>query len=104
MELMLRRRIEKLEAHLPVAAGRFLERLDRQALNALSFRDRELVNEVFRATKRKAWSPEHETAIKRFDEASAKLMQDFSDEDLESVIEEAERELGRPIPKLEAIA
>jgi hypothetical protein len=42
--------------------------------------------------------------VKRFDEASAKLMQDFSDEDLESVIEEAERKLGRPIPKLEAIA
>jgi hypothetical protein len=101
---MLRRRIEKLEAHLPVAAGRLLERLDRQALNALSHRDRVLVNEMCRATIRKAWSPEHETAIKRFDAASARLMQDFSDEELESVIEEAERELGRPIREIGALA
>jgi hypothetical protein len=101
---MLRRRIEKLEARLPLPTGKLMERLDRQALNTLSHRDRALVNEVFRATRRKAWSPEHETAIKRFDEASAKLMQDFSDEDLESVIEEAERELGRPIREIGALA
>jgi hypothetical protein len=101
---MLRRRIEKLEARLSLPTAKLMERLDRQALNALSQRDRALVNEVLRATRRKAWSPEHETAIKRFDEASAKLMQDFSDEDLESVIEEAERELGRPIREIGALS
>jgi hypothetical protein len=88
----------------PASSAPLIERLDRQALNALSHRDRALVNEVFRATRRKAWSPEHETAIKRFHEASAERMEDFSDEDLESVIEEAERELGRPIREIGALA
>jgi hypothetical protein len=81
---MLLRRIEKLEARLPLPTGKLMERLDRQALNTLSHRDRALVNEVFRATgRRKARSPEHNAAIERFDEASAQLLHDFSDEDLE---------------------
>jgi hypothetical protein len=60
---MLRRRIEKLEAHLPLSTSRLLETLDRRALNTLCFRDRQLVSEMLSTTsRRKAWSLEHRAA------------------------------------------
>jgi hypothetical protein len=43
---MLRKRIEKLEAHFPVSPGKLLGRLDRQALNCLSGTDRGLVTQL----------------------------------------------------------
>jgi acyl-CoA reductase-like NAD-dependent aldehyde dehydrogenase len=103
---MLRRRIEKLEAHLPVTGGKLMDRLDRQALNSLSFRDRELVNEMVKATGRrqKAWSAEHCAADARYLETFGMLLREVSDEDLANLIEQIERELGRPIPELEATA
>jgi hypothetical protein len=102
---MLRRRIEKLEAHLPVAAGRLLEGLDRQALNALSFRDRELASEMLRPTtsRRRVWSQEHHAAEANYLQNFGVLLKEVSDDDLANMIARLERELGRPIPAMEAI-
>jgi hypothetical protein len=102
---MLRRRIENLEADLPVTGGKLMDRLDRQALNSLSFRDRELVNEMLQATGRrqKTWSVEHCAADARYLETFGTLLQEVSDEELASLIAQIESELGRPIPELGAI-
>jgi TRAP-type C4-dicarboxylate transport system substrate-binding protein len=83
-----------------------MDRLDRQVLNSLSFRDRELVNEMVQATGRrqKAWSVQHCAADARYLETFGMLLQEVSDKELASLIEQIERELGRPIPELEAIA
>jgi hypothetical protein len=68
---MLRKRIEKLEAGLPEPAGKLREHIERQSLNALCLRDRELVSEVFGTNgQRKVWSPAHATAIERYRESS----------------------------------
>ena len=103
---MLRRRIEKLEAHLPVPTGKLLERLDRQALNTLSGDDRELAREMFQITGRrgKAWSQEHESAQARYLEAFGMLLREVSDEELDSLVAQMERELGRPVAEFEATA
>ena len=103
---MRRRRIEKLEAHMPVPAGKLMERLERQAMNSLSAHDRALVSEMRQVTgrRRKAWSQEHESAEARHLEAVGVLMQEVSDEDLAGMIAQVEREFGRPIPDCEAIS
>ena len=103
---MLRRRIEKLEAHLPVPIGNLMERLDRQALNRLSARDRQLFNEMVEVTGRRprAWSPEHHAAETAYLEAYGMLLREVSDGELNSVIARIERELGRPIPECEALS
>jgi hypothetical protein len=103
---MLRRRIEKLEATLPMSACQLLERLDRQALNTLSGFDSELAREKLRAAggRRKSWSAEHQAAEARYLESFGLLLQDLSDAELESLIDQEERELGRPVPQMEATA
>jgi hypothetical protein len=98
-------RIEKLEAHLPLSASGLLERLDRQSLNALCFHDRQLVSAMQCATsRRKAWSLEHRAAEASYLENFGVLLQEISDGDSASMISQIERDLGRPIPELEAIA
>lgn len=96
---MLRRRIEKLEATLPLSVGKLMEKLDRQALNALSVHDRELVREMLLSIdrRRKVLSPEHRAAETRHLEAFGILLQEVSDEELASLIAQIERELGGPI-------
>ena len=80
---MLRRRIEKLEAHLPEPSGKLMERLDRQALNSLCQRDRELVTEIFRTNRRrKAWSPAHDAAIEHYSKFFGQLLEGVSEKDL----------------------
>jgi hypothetical protein len=102
---MLRRRIEKLEAHLPLSTSRLLETLDRRALNTLCFRDRQLVSEMLSPTsRRKAWSLEHRAAEASYRENFGVLLQEISDDDLARMISQIERDLGRPIPELGAIA
>lgn len=102
---MLRRRIEKLEATLPLSVGKLMEKLDRQALNALGFHERQLVSEMLSATgRRKAWSLEHRAAEARYRETFGMLLQEVSDGELASLIAQIERELGRPIPEVGAIA
>ena len=102
---MLRRRIEKLEGHLPVSSGKLMERLDRQALNALSARDRELVRETVRGAgrRRSSWSVEHCAAEARHLEAFGILLHEVSDDDLANLIAQVEGELGGPIPEMVAI-
>jgi hypothetical protein len=99
---MLRRRMEKLEATLPMSACQLLERLDWQALNTLSGFDRELAREKLRAagSRRKSWSAEHQAAEARYLESFGLLLQDVSDAELESLIAQEEHELGRLVPKL----
>jgi hypothetical protein len=100
---MLRRRIEKLEAHLPVSPGRLLERLDRQALNSLSGSDRELVNQMLNVSgRRKTWPAEYRSAEDRFLESYGMLLREISDSELAGLITQCERELGRPIVNTEA--
>jgi hypothetical protein len=102
---MLRRRIEKLEAHLPISPGRLLERLDRQALNSLSGRDRELVNQMLNVSgRRRTWPAEYRDAEDRFLKSYGMLLREISDEELTSLIDQLERQLGHPIPDAEAIA
>jgi hypothetical protein len=102
---MLRRRIEKLEANWPELPGKLMDRLDRQALNALCPRNRELVTEIFRTNgRRKAWSPEHLAAMERYDESFGQLLQDVSDEDLSGLIANIECEYGKPIHEVVGVA
>jgi hypothetical protein len=102
---MLRRRIEKLEAHLPPSPGRLLERLDRQALNSLSGNDRELVNEVLNVPgRRKTWPAEYRSAEVRYLENFGMLLREISDDELAGVILQLERQLGRPLSEIEAVA
>jgi hypothetical protein len=103
---VLRRRIEKLEATLPRSAGKLMERLDRQVMNALSARDRELVRETVRIAgrRRSPRSAEHCAADARYLETLGMLLQEVSDEELANLIAQVESELGHPIPDLEAIA
>jgi hypothetical protein len=102
---MLRRQIEKLEAALPVSPGWLLERLDRQALNSLSASDRELVNQMLNVSgRRKAWPAEYRAAEDRFLENYVTLLREISDQELASVIAQLERQLGRPLSEIEAVA
>ena len=101
---MLCRRILKLEASLPVSPGKLLERLDRQAMNALSAPDRELVSEKLHGAGRrpKSWSPEHQAAEARYLDNFAILLQEVSDDDLAGLISQMEDQTGGSHP--EAIA
>jgi hypothetical protein len=102
---MLRKRIEKLEARLPEPAGKLRERIERQSLNALCPRDRELVTEIFRTNgRRKAWPPEHLAAMERYDESFGQLLQDVSDEDLSGLIANIKCEYGKPIHEVLGVA
>jgi hypothetical protein len=60
---MLRKRIEKLEAHLPPSSAKLLARLDRQALNSLSGNDRGLVTQILDSSgRRKTWPADYHAA------------------------------------------
>ena len=91
---MLRKRVEKLEAHFPVSSARLLERIDRQAMNALSRLDRELVSERHQSAgrRRKCWSQDHDAAEARYLDNFALLLQEVSDDDLASLILQIEGE------------
>ena len=91
---MLRKRVERLEAHLPVSPHKMLERLDRQAMNALSGMDRELVSEKHQSAgrRRKCWSQDHDAAEARYLDNIALLLQKVSDDDLASLILQIESE------------
>jgi len=102
---MLRRRIEKLEAHLPVSSARLLERLDRRVLNRLSGNDRGLMMQMLSASgQRKVWPAEYRSAEARYLESFGILLQEISDDELASLIAQIESELGHPLSELEAIA
>jgi hypothetical protein len=91
---MLRRRLEKLEAALPLSSDKLLERLKRQALSSLSSHDRELVGEKLRATgcRRRAWSAEHLAAEMRYSDAFGILLQEITDDELAGLAAEMEAE------------
>jgi len=102
---MLRRRIEKLEAHLPISSTKLLEQLDRQALNSLSGNDRGLVTQMLNApNQRKVWTTEYRVAETRYVDNFGILLQDVSDDELASLIAQLEGQLGHPISELEATA
>jgi hypothetical protein len=64
---VLRKRIEKLEAHLPPSSATLLERLDRKALNSLSGNDRGLVTRMLNPPdRRKVWAAEYRAAEVRY--------------------------------------
>jgi hypothetical protein len=103
--MMLRRRIEKLEARLPEPAGKLMERIERQSLNALCPQDRELASEVFRTNRRrKVWSPAQAAAIERYSEFCGQLLEDVSLEDLVAMRLRLEKQCGRPIREVLGIA
>jgi hypothetical protein len=93
---MLRRRIEKLEATLPMPACQLPERLDRQALNTLSGFDRELAREKLQVagSRRKSWSAEYQAAEARYLESFGLLLQEVSDAELESLMAQGESEMN----------
>jgi hypothetical protein len=98
---MLRKRIEKLEAQVPLQPGRLLERLERQAVFSLSYVDRSLFNEMNLGTdRRKLWSPQHHAAMERYEESLAALLRDVSDSELGGLISEVERSIGRPLHEI----
>jgi hypothetical protein len=102
---MLRKRIEKLEAHLPEPAGKLRERIERQSLNALCPRDRELVFEVFRTKgRRKVWSPAHDAAIERYREFFGHLLESVSEKDLIAMRLQIEHERGKSIREVVGVA
>jgi hypothetical protein len=102
---MLRRRIEKLEAHVPLSPDRLLERLDRKAINSLSVSDRELVNQMLNISgRRKAWPADYRAAEDRFLQSYGMLLREISDDQLAGLISQLERQLGRPLSAIEAIA
>jgi hypothetical protein len=102
---MLRRRIEKLEANLPMSPERLLERLDRQALQQLSGSDRELVVQMLSGSgRRKSWPAEHRDAEQRFLQSLESLLREVSDAELEALITRVERQLGQPLSEIEAFA
>jgi hypothetical protein len=103
MELMIRKRIEKLEALLPVAPARLLERLDRRAINSLSSHDRGLVNEMLgNSSRRKSWPDEYRLAEESYLENFGLLLREISDSELAGLITRCERELGLPVVNTEA--
>jgi hypothetical protein len=98
---MLRKRVEKLEAQVPLRPGRLLERLERQGLLSLSYVDKALLQEMHATTsRRKTWSPEHHAAIERYEESLAVLLREVSDDELRGLISEVERSLGRPLNEI----
>jgi hypothetical protein len=100
---MLRRRIEKLEAHMPPSSARLLERLDRQALTRLSSYDRSLVSQMMTVSSgRKVWPDEYHSAEARYLENFGMLLQEISDGELASVIAQLENQLGHPLSELKA--
>jgi hypothetical protein len=102
---MLRRRIEKLEARLPEPAGKLMERIERQSLNALCPQDRELASEVFRTNRRrKAWSPAHDAAVEHYSEFIGQLLREVSEEDLIAMRLHLEKQCGRPIRDVLGVA
>jgi hypothetical protein len=102
---MLLKRIEKLEAHLPMSPGRLLERLDRQALSSLSGSDRELVNQMLNVSgRRKTWPAEYCAAETRYLENFEVLLREITDEELNSLIAQFDRQLGHPLSEIEATA
>jgi hypothetical protein len=102
---VLRKRIEKLEAHLPPSPGRLLERLDRQALNSLSGNDRGLVTQMLAGSdRRKVWPAEHRAAEVRYLGNFGILLQQISDDELAHLIAQVENQVGHPLSELEAIA
>ena len=103
--MMLRKRIEKLEADLPEPSGKLMERLDRQALNSLCQRDRELVAEVFRTNRRgKAWSPAHDTAVERYYKFFGRLLEGVSEKDLIAMRLQVEHERRTSIHEVAGVA
>ena len=103
--MMLRKRIEKLEADLPEPAGKLMERIKRQSLNALCPRDRELVSEVFRAHgQREVWSPAHAAAIDRYRKFFGHLLEDVSEKDLIAMRLQIEHERGKSIHEVAGVA
>jgi hypothetical protein len=102
---MLRRRIEKLEAHLPMSPSRLLERLDRIALSSLSGTDRGLVTRMLNTSdRRKSWPAEYRSAEASYLDNFGVLLREISDDELAGVILQLERQLGGPSPDVEAIA
>jgi hypothetical protein len=102
---MLRKRIEKLEAHLPLSSAKLLDRLDRQALNSLSGDDRGLLRQMLEGSdRRKVWPTEYRSAEARYLDNFGILLQEISDADLASLITQLEHQLGHPIPNMETIA
>jgi hypothetical protein len=102
---VLRKRIEKLEAHLPPSSAKLLERLDRQALNSLSGNDRGLVTQMLNTPdRRKVWAAEYRAAEVRYLDNFGGLLHEISDDELARLIAQAEDEVGHPLSKLEATA
>jgi hypothetical protein len=82
---LLRKRIEKLEADLPMSSARLLERLDRPALNRLSRDDRGLVMQMLNGSDwRKAWPAGYRAAEVRYLDNFGILLQEISDDELVS--------------------
>jgi hypothetical protein len=102
---MLRKRIEKLEATVPLSTVRLLERLDRQALNSLSGNDRGLVTQMLAGSNpRKVWPEEHRAAEVRYLDNFGILLQEISDDELARLITQVESQVGHPLSEMEAIA
>jgi hypothetical protein len=102
---MLRKRIEKLEAHLPPSSANLLERLDRQALNSLSGNDRGLVTQMLEgANRRKAWPEEYRAAEDRYLDNFGMLLQEIGDDELARLITQVESQVGHRLSEPEAIA
>jgi hypothetical protein len=102
---VLRKRIEKLEAHLPPPSATLLERLDRKALNSLSGNDRVLVTQMLNTSDpRKVWATEYRAAEVRYLDNYGMLLQEISDDELARLIAQLESQIGHPLSELEAIA
>jgi hypothetical protein len=102
---MLRKRIEKLEAHLPPSSATLLERLDRKALNSLSTNDRGLVTQILEGSaQRKIWPPEYRAAEVRYLDNFGILLQEISDDELARLIAQVESQVGHPLSGLGATA
>jgi hypothetical protein len=102
---MLRKRIEKLEAHRPPSSATLLERLDRQALNSLPRTDRGLVTQMLNTSdRRKVWPAEYRAAETRYLDNFGGLLHEISDDELARLIAQAEDEVADPLSELDAIA
>jgi hypothetical protein len=84
--IMLRKRIEKLELRRPSTAT-LVDRWESQSMASLSNQDRALVAESFSTHRRKPQnSPAHVAAMKCYEDALAATIAEVSDEELDRMI------------------
>jgi hypothetical protein len=89
---MLRSRIEKLEARLPLPSGLLLERLERRARLSLPNEYRALLSQLHRVTNgRLRRTAEHLDALERYGESFELLLEEISDSDLGRLLAEVDR-------------